>query len=438
VSVALISLGCPKNLVDSERLLGSLPADRFAVCVDPADADVAVVNTCAFLESARTEAIETILEVAGLKTEGRLKGLVVTGCIVPRHGEELKRELPEVDAFVPFADYSLLPQICLKAAGQEPPASWRDCSSEDVLLPLTLPHSAYLKVAEGCNHTCSFCLIPSIRGKLISRPMDEILAEAQGRIEHGAVELNLIAQDVTDWGSDTHGERRLHVLLRELGRLDGVRWLRLLYAHPAHVTPELIREMAENERVVKYLDVPVQHASASVLRRMRRGMGKKRLLDLVARLRGGIPGLALRTTVLLGYPGETEDDVEELLEFLAAARFEHLGAFVFSAEEGTPAAEDPDQVPEDVREDRYHRVMTLQQEIAFARNRDLIGTEIETLVETSTAEAGAWIGRTYADAPEIDGTILIAGEELVPGQIGDVRVTAADGYDLQGTWLRKS
>jgi ribosomal protein S12 methylthiotransferase len=434
IRVALVSLGCPKNLVDSEGLLGSLDPERFVLCADADDAEVAIVNTCGFLESARQESIETILELARKKTPGGLRGLVVTGCIVPRHRDELVRELPEVDAFLSFADYPRLPETCLEAAGRPVPRSWREAELEDARLPLTPAHTGYLKIAEGCSNPCSFCTIPLIRGKLASRTLDDLVAEARQRVEAGAVELNLIAQDTTDWGKDLFGTRRPETLLRALGEIDGLRWIRVLYAYPAHVTPAFVREMAENDRVVKYLDMPVQHASATVLKRMRRGWGGERLLRLVQGLRDEIPGVALRTTVIVGFPGETDAEFEELLRFLEAVRFERLGAFPYSREEGTPAADTADPVPEELVEERWHRVMALQQDLTFARNRELVGGTVESLVE-APLEDGLWLGRTFADAPDIDGTIRIAGDDLRPGSIGSVRVTAADGYDLEGTWV---
>ncbi len=434
VRVAFVSLGCPKNLVDSENLLGSLDPDRFALSADPAEADVAVVNTCAFLEAAREEAIETILEMARLKTRGDLKGVVVAGCIVTRHADELRAEIPEVDEFLAFSDYATLPDVCLKAAGRETPPISTTADFANVRLPLTLPHTGYLKVSEGCGHSCSFCLIPKIRGGLVSRSTEDLLAEVRARAEAGTVELNLIGQDLTEWGRDRAGPRRLPDLLHDLAGVDGIRWLRLMYAYPALVSDSLMREMAENDRVVKYLDMPVQHAAKRVLARMKRGFDSERLRDLIRRLRATVPGLVLRTTVLVGHPGETEDDFEELLDFLRDVRFDHLGAFTFSPEDGTDSATQDDAVPVETAAERYHEVMALQQEITFSRNRDLVGETVECIVDGPTGEPGFHLGRTFGDAPDIDGTILIKGAGLEAGGIGAVRVTGADGYDLEGDW----
>ena len=438
VRLALVSLGCPKNLVDSEGLLGRLDPARFALCSDPADADVAVVNTCGFLEAARTESIETILELGRLKSAGSLRGLVVTGCLVPRHRADLERELPEVDAFLPFADYASIAKVAWRAAGRAVLPSWDDAPLEGARLPLTAAHTGWLKIAEGCDNPCSFCTIPQIRGGLRSRPIDDLVREATERAAAGAVELNLIAQDLTDWGKDLYGRRGLERLLAALGEVGGIRWLRLLYAYPAHVTPALIEEMARNDAVLPYLDMPIQHASASVLRRMKRGMGGDRLKRLFDRLRGAMPDIALRTTIIVGSPGETDEEFEELLAFLEEVRFHRLGTFPYSREDGTPAGERDDQIPEPVKEERWHRVMALQQRVSRERNEALVGTVVSCLVEEPTEEPGVWLGRTAADAPEIDGTIRIAFDRpAAAGLVGEARVTGVLGpYDLEGTWIR--
>jgi len=435
VRVAFVSLGCPKNLVDSENLLGSLDPERFALSADPAEADVAVINTCAFLEAAREEAVETILEMVRLKSSGDLAGVVVAGCIVTRHADELRAEIPEVDEFLAFSDYATLPEVCLKAAGRDAPPVSTTADFANVRLPLTLSHTGYLKVSEGCGHSCSFCLIPKIRGGLVSRSTEDLLAEARARVEAGAVELNLIGQDLTEWGRDRPGPRRLPDLLRDLAGIGGLRWIRLMYAYPALVSDALMREMAGNDRVVKYLDMPVQHAAKGVLARMKRGFDSARLRDLIRRLRETVPGLVLRTTVLVGHPGETAEDHAELLDFLTDVRFDHLGAFTFSPEEGTDSAEQDDPVPPETAAERYHEVMALQQDITFARNRDRVGETVECIVDGPTEEPGVQLGRTFGDAPEIDGSVLIRGDGLEAGSIGAVRVTGADGYDLEGDWL---
>ena len=436
--IALVSLGCPKNLVDSERAMSAFVDCDLVICPDPADAEVVVVNTCGFLQAAVDESVETISEMVRLKEEGNLKGVVVAGCLTSRDGVEIPDLVPGVDAVVPFADYDRLVSICRKAAGKGDASLDQADYRQDLLtrgdrIPLTPPGGAYLKISDGCNNPCSFCTIPSIKGKHLSRPMDELLVEARELAAGGVKELTIVGQDTTFWGFDLEKKLILPVLLRALADIDGIEWIRLLYAYPAYVTDDLLDVITTTPAILPYMDIPLQHISEKVLRGMKRPLGGKRTRRLMDKIRERVPGIVLRTTLITGSPHEGEEEFEELLSYISEFRFERLGVFPYSPEPDTPLGAADHQVPREEREHRRDRIMEAQQEIAFTDARAMVGTELDCLVEGSAAD-GIAPGRTWRDAPEIDGIIAIAGNST-PGAIGRVRITKADGYDLEGDWI---
>jgi ribosomal protein S12 methylthiotransferase len=436
--VSFISLGCAKNTVDSEVMLGRLALGGFTVCQEYADSDVVVVNTCGFLQSAEKEAIETIGRATRLKRRGRVKAVVVAGCLPQRYGPEVEKKLRDVDAIVGVTDREKIAEVCRAAlAGTHPEVLNlvdRNYPSHEVdrdRLRITPRHYGYLRVAEGCNHTCAFCIIPHIRGRFRSKPIEELLREARELAADGAVELCLIGQDTSEYGLDLYRETRLHELLARLGEIDGVRWIRCHYMYPTMVSDRQIREIARNPKVVKYIDMPIQHTRERMLRIMRRGITQKKQDELIERLRAEIPGLAMRTTVIVGHPGETREDHEAMLEDLRKFRFERLGAFTYSTEPGTAAALMEKKVPRAEQARRYNAVMSAQRSIAREIHRGWIGRTLECIVD-EVPEKGAAIGRTAADAPDVDGRIYLKGAGLRPGSLVRARVTAAREYDLLG------
>lgn len=435
--VSLLSLGCPKNLVDSERAVGAFVDRDLVICPHPEDAEVVVVNTCGFLEASKEESLDTIREMVALKGRTGLKGVVVMGCLAGREGVDIASLVPGVDAVVPFSEYDRLISICREAAGKTgaPDESdyRRDLLTRGERIPLTPRGSAYLKISEGCNNPCSFCTIPSIRGKHVSRPREEILREARNLALAGVKELVVIGQDTTCWGFDLEKKFSLASLLRDLGRVPGIEWVRLMYGYPAYVTDELLDVIRDEPHVLPYMDLPLQHVSDAVLRRMKRplgGPGTRRLMD---RIREKVPGIVLRTTLIVGAPGEGEAEFEELLDYVREFRFERMGCFQYSRETDTPMGRMDDQVPEETKEERWRTIMEAQQEIAFADSAAQVGKTLTCLVETPE-EDGIWTGRTWRDAPEIDGSISIRGAPG-PGASGSVRVRESDGYDLKGDWI---
>jgi ribosomal protein S12 methylthiotransferase len=442
------TLGCPKNRVDSEVMLGTLAAAGYRLVQEPARADVIVVNTCGFIESAKEESVAAILELAELRRDGRCKKLVVTGCLVQRHGEELAAAIPEVDHFLGTGAYQDVAKIVSDAQAKRlvvpDPDFVHDASTPRVN---SLPsHTAYLKIAEGCDNACAFCIIPKLRGPQRSRTVEDLVAEAGALAAQGTVELSLVAQDLTAWGYDLGGKQRLHHLLPELCKVDGLRWLRLHYAYPRDFPDALIEAMASQPKIAKYLDMPLQHSSDRLLKAMKRGRDSQFLRDLLAKLRERVPGLALRTSLIVGLPGETEEDFEDLLAFVEEQRFERLGVFEYSREEGTPAAEMDGQLPEAVKRERFARVMEVQQEIAHEHQQAMIGRRIEVLVEGASEESEHLLaGRNAQQAPEIDGLtymneIAIEGAPdaaVYPGEIVTVEVTDAGDYDLVGRVVAK-
>lgn len=433
--VAVVSLGCAKNLVDSETLLGLLQEAGHEIVGEPSRAEAIIVNTCSFVTEAKQESVNAILEVARYKgRECRI--LAVCGCLAEEYGAELAREIPEVDAIIGPGHLKRITTVLEKQEGS-PPAVFVGPGSG--MNGGTLPRvvstgsgTAYLKIAEGCNHQCSFCLIPRLRGPYRSRPPESVLAEARSLIARGAGEIILVAQDTTYYGTDQPDYGRFADLLRRLARLEGLTWLRFLYGHPQHLRHEVLEVMAAEPGICHYLDLPFQHASPSVLRRMGRTGSGDEFLELVRRIRTALPGVTLRSTFIVGFPGETEADFRQLLQFLQAASLDWVGAFKFSPQEGTVAAGLEPAVPAEVAERRYHELMTCQQHISASRNRRWEGQTIPVLVEGAAGRKEQWIGRSRHQAPEVDGVVRFAGTGLHPGEIVPVRIETSDSYDLYG------
>ena len=416
--VSMVSLGCAKNLVDAERMLHLLREEGHTLTVEPGDAEIAVVNTCGFIQAAKEEAIETILELVQLKAEGTLKHIIVTGCLAERYQQEMAEQFPEVDAVIGLGDEVKLCDVIKRIAAGERVVQFAPKQQ----LPLTggrvistLPFFAYLKIAEGCSNGCTYCAIPQIRGGYRSVPMEEVLKEAQWLAESGVTELVVVAQDTTRYGEGLYGVSRLPQLLRALCQIEGFRWIRVLYCYPERISEELIDVIATEPKIVKYLDVPIQHCSGSVLKAMRRSGDEESLSRLFAALRERIPGITLRTTLMTGFPGETEEDFEALSAFVEKMRFDRMGCFAYSEEEHTIAASMPDQVEESVRQHRAELLTEQQMTISAALNEARIGTVTEAVIEGYDKWAECWFGRTAADAPDIDGKLFIPG-------------TPADGY----------
>jgi len=437
-TVSLISLGCPRTLVDSELYLGRLRDAGFSVVDSIEQADVAVINTCSFIQEAIQESIDTILDAVELKTHGRLKAVVVAGCLVQRFTHELIKELPEVDGFVGVDGFGDIETIVQRALAGQPLAKVRRRPStmqygEPVRVPLTASHYAYLKVSEGCLKGCSFCVIPRIKGALVSRSIENLVEEARCLIEErGVKELIVVGQDTSDYGVDLYGKPRIADLLGALAKLRGLRWIRLLYCHPRGVGPELIATIRDCPAICKYLDMAIEHADDGVLTRMNRGITQARLRTTIETLRREIPQIALRTSVIVGFPGETEAAFENLLRFLEESRFERLGAFKYSQEEGTAAFRYPDQVPEPIKQARYDRLMQLQQELSAEVNQQGLGRTCDVLIdEPDPSDPTLFLGRTSADCPEVDGIVYVRSQTpLAPGEFVSVRIVETYEYDL--------
>lgn len=433
--VYLHTLGCPKNRVDSEVMLGTLTEAGYRLVQDPAQAEIIVVNTCGFIESAKVESVEAIVELADWKREGRCKKLVVTGCLVQRHAEELSRELPEVDHFLGTGAYQDIASVVAGAQAArlvvpDPDFVHSAASPRINSLP---SHTAYLKIAEGCDNACAFCIIPKLRGAQRSRTVADLVAEAEQLAAQGTVELSLVAQDLTAYGQDLPGKVRLLHLLPELCKVEGIRWIRLHYAYPRDFPVALMDAIAEQPKIVKYLDMPLQHSSDRLLRAMKRGKDSTFLRELLAKLRKKVPGLALRTSLIVGLPGETEADFEDLLSFVEEQRFERLGVFEYSAEEGTPAAEMAAQVPAELKKERFQRIMEVQRDISAAHQQAMIGRTVEVLVEGRAEETEHLLaGRHAQQAPEIDGITYLNDGVAYPGELVRVEITDASDYDLVG------
>lgn len=426
-SVALVSLGCDKNLVESETLLGALDSALYSFTTDESKADIIVVNTCGFIQPAAEEARERIGAALAYKAAGSCKAVVVTGCLAQRYKERLSAEFPSADAVAVTTDEAV--RAITAASGKQAPASTTNYGNRILSTP---KHYAYLKIAEGCDNRCAYCAIPLIKGPYRSRSMEELAEEAAALAKRGVKELILVAQDTALYGADLYGAPSLDRLLRRLSEIPGVRWLRILYCYPEHITPGLIAEIAHNPAVCKYIDMPIQHADSGVLSRMGRKMGEEGLRKLINSLRGAIPDIALRTTVLVGFPGETDRDFDVLLAFLNDVGFDRLGAFAFSREEGTPAYDYPDQVPEKVKNRRRDRVMSRQAAISAKKQKLYIGKTIPVIIDGYDAEAELYYGRGQMDSPDIDGLVYIEAESLVTGDIYDILITDAFEYDLAG------
>lgn len=437
MKILFISLGCDKNLVDTEVMLGMLASRGYEMTNDEQEADIIVINTCCFIHDAKEESIQNILEMAEYKKNGSAKALIVTGCMAERYRQEILDEIPEVDEVLGTTAYDrILDAVDAALAGQHEVMT-ADLDAlplpETKRLVTTGGHFAYLKIAEGCDKHCTYCIIPKIRGNFRSVPMERLLKEAQDLAEQGVKELILVAQETTLYGKDLYGEKSLPKLLRELCKISGIRWIRILYCYPEEITDELIQVMKEEPKLCHYLDLPIQHANDTILKRMGRRTSKQELIDIVQKLRKEIPDICLRTTLITGFPGETQEQHEEVMEFIDTLEFDRLGAFTYSPEEDTPAATFEDQIDEEVKEDRQADIMELQQEIAFDKAEDMIGREVLVMIEGKVADENAYVGRTYRDAPNVDGLIFINTDvELISGDFAKVKVTGALDYDLIG------
>ena len=432
MNILFISLGCDKNLVDSEVMLGLLDKKGYQIVDSEEDADIIVVNTCCFIHDAKEESIQTILEMAEYKKEGKLKALIVTGCLAQRYQQEIIDEIPEVDAVLGTTSYDHIVEAVEEAlAGNGHVDALPDVKEKRLVT--TGGHYAYMKIAEGCDKHCTYCIIPKLRGNYRSVPMEKLLAEAKDLADQGVKELILVAQETTVYGKDLYGEKSLHKLLRELCKISGIQWIRILYCYPEEIYDELIQTIKEENKVCHYLDLPIQHASDAVLKRMGRRTSKAQLVEIIEKLRKEIPDISLRTTLITGFPGETQEQHEELKDFVDEMEFDRLGVFTYSPEEDTPAATMTEQIPEEVKEDRQAELMELQQEIAFDLAEDMVGREVLVMIEGKVADENAYVGRTYKDAPNVDGLIFInTDEELMSGDFARVRVTGALEYDLIG------
>lgn len=437
MNILFISLGCDKNLVDSEVMLGLLDKKGYQIVDSEEDADIIVVNTCCFIHDAKEESIQTILEMAEYKKEGKLKALIVTGCLAQRYQQEIIDEIPEVDAVLGTTSYDHIVEAVEEALAGNGHVVLEDVDAlpdvKEKRLVTTGGHYAYMKIAEGCDKHCTYCIIPKLRGNYRSVPMEKLLAEAKDLADQGVKELILVAQETTVYGKDIYGEKSLHKLLRELCKISGIQWIRILYCYPEEIYDELIQTIKEENKVCHYLDLPIQHASDAVLKRMGRRTSKTQLIEIIEKLRKEIPDISLRTTLITGFPGETQEQHEELKDFVDEMEFDRLGVFTYSPEEDTPAATMADQIPEEVKEDRQAELMELQQEIAFDLAEDMVGREVLVMIEGKVADENAYVGRTYKDAPNVDGLIFInTDEELMSGDFARVRVTGALEYDLIG------
>ncbi len=437
MKILFVSLGCDKNLVDTEMMLGKLLQKGYEFTDDEMEADIVVVNTCCFIGDAKEESINVLLEMAQLRQEGRLKVLVAAGCLAQRYKEEIQTEIPEVDAIVGTTAIDAIVEAIDEVLAGEARNHYADLNAKPLAgvkrVMTTGGHFAYLKIAEGCNKHCTYCIIPKVRGDFRSVPMDNLVAEATELAEKGVKELILVAQETTLYGMDLYGEKSLPKLLHELAKVPGIFWIRILYCYPEEITDELIHAIQEEPKVCHYLDIPIQHASDAVLKRMGRRTNQAQLRAMVEKLRREIPDICLRTTLITGFPGETEEDHEELLQFVDELEFDRLGVFTYSQEEDTPAAIMPNQIDEDIKLARQAEIMELQQEIAFEKAEEMVGRVLTVMVEGKIAEEDAYVARTYRDAPNVDGYLFInTNANLMTGDLARVLVTDSNEYDLIG------
>ena len=434
--VGFISLGCCKNLVDTEVMLHNLHAAGFQITPNEEEAEIIIINTCGFIESAKQEAIDNILDAASLKEWGKCRHIIATGCLVERYREQVMEEMPEIDALVGIGSLDDIAKACEAVMRGEKFVSFKDKEAAALggdRIITTGPYSAYIKVSEGCDNLCTYCAIPLIRGRHRSRKIEDIVAEAKDLEAMGVKEINLIAQDTTRYGLDIYGEYSLARLVRAITEATSIPWIRLLYCYPDKITDELIEEFRTNERLLNYMDIPVQHISDSVLRRMNRHGGKQLIIDAVKRLRTCVPGIILRTTAMVGFPGETEEDFTELCEFVKETKFDRFGAFTFSPEEGTAAAEMEDQIDEQVKQDRYDILMQTQLTVAEEKTAERVGTYLTVLCEGYDRIAEVYYGRSFADAPDVDGRVYFkSAKKVLPGEFVTVHITEAMDYDLVG------
>jgi ribosomal protein S12 methylthiotransferase len=469
---SFVTLGCPKNLVDSETMLGKLAVDGYTLQTSPEGSDVVVINTCGFIEDSRRESLGVIREMLDLKRAGKVKAVVVAGCLAERKHEDLLQEVPDVDHIVGVFGRDEIVRVVDNVLARAEPASGNGskgplrskrtalatvapkadlaaeqralfrpapvkAQNDQMRLRITPRHYAYLKISEGCDRLCTFCAIPKMRGKHVSKPIDMVLAEARELVADGVRELILVAQDTTYYGLDLYGEPRLAELLRELDRLDGLDWIRILYVYPMYLTDELLTTLGAAKKIIPYLDMPLQHINDTMLRRMARRVTRAETETILARLRQAMSGLVLRTTFIVGFPGETEDHFAELCEFVQDQKFERVGVFTYSLEPDTPAERLEDQIPEEIKQDRRGRLMALQQPIAFAWNAAQVGREMDVIIDAADPEMPGWfVGRGHADAPDIDGVVRVKGKNLAPGDIARVKITAAEDYDLLGKVIK--
>jgi ribosomal protein S12 methylthiotransferase len=454
MNILFISLGCDKNLVDSEVMLGLIREKGISITNEEKDADIIIVNTCCFINDAKEESINTILEMAEYKKMGRLKGLIVTGCMAQRYKEDIQNEIPEVDAIVGTTSYDEIGAVIDAVLDGKKTVAVKDKDSAVQIntnrVNTTGGYFSYLKIAEGCDKHCTYCIIPKIRGNYRSVPIEILLEEATRLAENGVKELILVAQETTLYGKDLYGEKSLPKLLKELCKINGIEWIRILYCYPEEITDELIQVIKEEEKVCNYLDMPIQHASDNILKRMGRRTNKEELVSIIRKLRKEIPDIALRTTLITGFPGETDEEHNELIDFVNVMHFDRLGVFTYSKEEDTPAAKLKNQIRKHIKKRRQAEIMELQQGIAFARAKDMISQKLKVIIEgklpaeeyadkTRLSEAevmsmgNVYIGRTYKDAPNVDGYIFVSTRaELMSGEFVEVLVTDANGYDLIG------
>ena len=437
MKIFCVSLGCDKNLVDTEMMLGLLNKDGYTFTDDEHEADVVVVNTCCFIGDAKEESVNPILEMAELKKEGRCKALIVTGCMAQRYKQEILDEIPEVDGILGTSTYDEISNVLKKVLGGSRESCFHDLNAlPNVEVPRVVTtggYYAFLKIAEGCDKRCTYCIIPDLRGSYRSVPMERLIEEAKQLASQGVKELILVAQETTLYGIDLYKKKSLPKLLHELCKIPGIQWIRIQYCYPEEITQELIETIREEEKVCNYLDIPIQHASDRILKRMGRRTNQKQLREMIASLRSQIPDIALRTTLISGFPGETEEDQEEVMRFVDEMEFERLGVFAYSQEEDTPAAEFPDQVPQELKEERRDEIMELQQEISYEKSQSIIGKVLEVMIEGKVADENAYVGRTYMDAPGVDGLIFINTDlDLMSGDFVRAKVTGALEYDLIG------
>lgn len=436
--VSMVSLGCPKNLVDAEVMLGVLAKDEYEITTDEKDADVIIVNTCSFIKEAKQESIDAILDLAERKNDGRCHTLIVSGCLPQRYQEELANDLPEVDIFIGTGDYPRIAEILAERKGSE--GQLRYVGDPDYIYDETLPRLnsspawySYLKIGEGCSNCCSYCIIPQLRGAYRSRPLEALVAEAEQLASRGVKEINVISQDITRYGSDLASGENLETLLRRLAAIDGIQWIRLLYAYPDGITDSLIGLIRDEPKICKYLDIPIQHIADPVLKRMKRRSSEAQIRGLIATLRREIPGIALRTSLIVGFPGETVEDFASLMQFVEQTQFDRLGVFCYSREENTPAATMSDQISERVKRERYRKLMRAQARLSFRRNRALIGATEQVIVEGFSEETELLLrGRSSRQAPDIDGQVYITAGTAEVGEIVSLKVTDSSDYDLIG------